>query len=59
MTKNELIAAVAAMIVIVILSLLLGSIEAFWFVKRAYLWRLSVLVMLAAVTCGASFRSAC
>jgi hypothetical protein len=42
------------MIAIVVLSLLLGSIEAFWFVNRAYLWRLSVLVALAAVTCGAA-----
>ncbi len=50
----ELFAAVAAMIAIVILSLLLGSIEAFWFVNRAYLWRLSMLVTLAAVTCGAA-----
>ncbi len=50
----ELFAAVFAMLAIVILSLLLGSIEAFWFVNRAFLWRLSVLVMLAAVTCGAA-----
>jgi hypothetical protein len=50
----ELFAAVTAMIAIVIVSLLLGSIEGFWFVNRAYLWRLSVLVMLAAVTCAAA-----
>jgi hypothetical protein len=50
----ELVAAVSAMLAIVILSLLLGSINAFWFVNRAFLWRLSALVVLAAVTCGAA-----
>jgi hypothetical protein len=43
---------VVASIVIVLVSLILGTVDAFWFVNRAIPWRLSSIVMLAGLVCG-------
>jgi hypothetical protein len=43
---------VVAVFVIVLASLLLGTVDAFWFVNRADPWRLSSILMLAGLACG-------